>query len=84
MVCKYVHACIVNILWSLPKYVNAPISYLGVMKYSPTTQIEPYLLCMQAYNLFTKYHLYATHRRLCCNTTVKIKKAIWKEAHSLL
>lgn len=35
---------------------------------------KPYLLCMHSCNIFTTYHLYAIHRRLCCNTTIKNKK----------
>ena len=63
-----------NIYWSLPKYSNCPIFYSCFMKCSPTTEMKLYLLCMHFRNIFTTYHLYAIHRRLCCNTTIKNKK----------
>lgn len=74
IVCKYVYACTMNIYWSLPKYSNCPIFYSCSMKCSPTTEMKPYLLCMHSCNIFTTYHLYAVHRRLCCSTTIKNKK----------
>lgn len=73
IICKYVYACTVNIYWSLPKYQNSTIFYSCIMKYSPTTKMEAYLLCMQTQNIVTTYDLYAIHRKLYCNT-IKNKK----------
>lgn len=49
------------------------------MKSSPTTEMEPYLLCMQTQNIVTTYDLYAIHRRLYCNI-IKNKKGNLKRS----